>query len=518
MLFPIITGMLWMGRGFAKLVQETGAATGTGGIEGIFLIFVKLTAYIGPFFFVLAVFKFAGGAFANLAGMANDRSKGIFDRQKKYRGEKRQQLRKDLLAGNRYKNNRGLGKRINNMGRGTGNRIEAAKRNGLKGAFQRGAIGAAGETERLKHAKHAMESVELNAELKNDDFAAVLQMAIMGKGDEAMKERLREKGYSADAVDQTVAQANALRREHGGHALAQATVTAMAASKTSYTGGFDEMAKNIYEMAEGDEAMAMKMLGEASAVAANAGRHDLGGGSFGEKAAMVKSMFNNGADTLYEDDEGNKKYISARSGSSGIVMKDAVASTKNGKTTYSAAAGDGVASTINSRQGLKALDSLTYNAVANMHPTAAKNIVTEYDAGMATQQAIIDNASSSDTQRANAAQAMGVMEATMENFQRIASSGGTAEVTRIANSAKQGGTAKRAHAAKQQKFERNADGNIVYNPSGDPVPLPERVLDPVSEASAAGYASVAPAQPGDMSQQEREAANQQQQQPDQADS
>ena len=76
-LYPLIIGLLMAGRGFAKLVQE---------IEGggsFFTILVKLTAYIAPFFFIIAAFKFAGGVFANLSGMVNDRSRGIFDRQKK---------------------------------------------------------------------------------------------------------------------------------------------------------------------------------------------------------------------------------------------------------------------------------------------------------------------------------------------------------------------------------------------------------------------------------------------------
>src|SRR5690606_13531435 len=35
-----------------------------------------------------AAFKFAGGVFATVSGMANDRRRGLFDRQKKYRGRK----------------------------------------------------------------------------------------------------------------------------------------------------------------------------------------------------------------------------------------------------------------------------------------------------------------------------------------------------------------------------------------------------------------------------------------------
>lgn len=77
LLYPLIMILLASGKSFAVVVGDT---------EGnIFGTFVKLIAYVGPYFFIPAAFKFAGGVFGNIAGMVNDRSRGVFDRNKKYR-------------------------------------------------------------------------------------------------------------------------------------------------------------------------------------------------------------------------------------------------------------------------------------------------------------------------------------------------------------------------------------------------------------------------------------------------
>src|SRR5690606_22514093 len=44
--------------------------------------------YMIPYAAIPFTFKFAGGLFATVAGMANDRSKGMFDRQRNKRAER----------------------------------------------------------------------------------------------------------------------------------------------------------------------------------------------------------------------------------------------------------------------------------------------------------------------------------------------------------------------------------------------------------------------------------------------
>lgn len=83
-MFPLIMAIIAAGRIFAYSIN----ANPGGGLQGGFLSpLLKLSAYILPYVFIPLTFKFAGGIFANLAGMVNDRNKGLFDRLKKKRGE-----------------------------------------------------------------------------------------------------------------------------------------------------------------------------------------------------------------------------------------------------------------------------------------------------------------------------------------------------------------------------------------------------------------------------------------------
>lgn len=54
---------------------------------------IGLVAYLLPYALIPLTFKFAGGLFATVAGMANDRSKGLFDRARNKRPEKYGRMR-----------------------------------------------------------------------------------------------------------------------------------------------------------------------------------------------------------------------------------------------------------------------------------------------------------------------------------------------------------------------------------------------------------------------------------------
>ncbi len=84
LMYPLIMLILGAGRIFAHLLDISGA----GSFEALLIPLLKLTAYILPYMFIPFAFKFAGGVFANLAGMVNDRERGLFDRMKKSRQEK----------------------------------------------------------------------------------------------------------------------------------------------------------------------------------------------------------------------------------------------------------------------------------------------------------------------------------------------------------------------------------------------------------------------------------------------
>lgn len=111
LLYPLVMLLIGAGRAFAFMVQS---AEDGGMLETILI----LTAYVGPYFFIPAAFKFAGGVFGNIAGMANDRSRGLLDRQKKWRQGQYSKKWQDLKGNDYYKHGPGKS-RLNSVLAGT---------------------------------------------------------------------------------------------------------------------------------------------------------------------------------------------------------------------------------------------------------------------------------------------------------------------------------------------------------------------------------------------------------------
>lgn len=85
MMYPLIMALLAAGRIFAYLIQSNNAGSAQGfALEPL----MALIAFAIPFAFIPFAFKTAGGMFATISGMANDRSKGLFDRARKSRQDK----------------------------------------------------------------------------------------------------------------------------------------------------------------------------------------------------------------------------------------------------------------------------------------------------------------------------------------------------------------------------------------------------------------------------------------------
>jgi len=102
-MFPLIMAIIAVGRSMAWVVDQ--GAAGDGGLQGAFIKPVaKVALYMLPYAFIPFTFKFAGGAFATIAGMANDKSKGVFDRQRKGRAAKAERWR----SGNAFKSKDGI--------------------------------------------------------------------------------------------------------------------------------------------------------------------------------------------------------------------------------------------------------------------------------------------------------------------------------------------------------------------------------------------------------------------------
>jgi hypothetical protein len=84
-----------------------GAAVDSVSQSDFVVTIIRMAAYIVPFFLIPAAFKAGMGAFSALTGMLSDRSRGFFDKQRKFRQGKYDYNKGRMKAGERF-NNRGL--------------------------------------------------------------------------------------------------------------------------------------------------------------------------------------------------------------------------------------------------------------------------------------------------------------------------------------------------------------------------------------------------------------------------
>ncbi|GEM_PF-2184806 len=92
--FPIISAMIATGRVFAATITANDSAGAAGDIVNNIIAFI---AYVLPYLLLPFAFRAAGGLMATLAGISNDRSKGVFDRLRGFRENKRQKRYQDAI-------------------------------------------------------------------------------------------------------------------------------------------------------------------------------------------------------------------------------------------------------------------------------------------------------------------------------------------------------------------------------------------------------------------------------------
>lgn len=92
--FPIIIAFIAAGAAFASVSADLANESDTG-MRTLYGI-IAFVAFFAPYFMIPTAFKLAGGAIANIAGIANDRSRGAFDRLSKFRRERGAQNRERI--------------------------------------------------------------------------------------------------------------------------------------------------------------------------------------------------------------------------------------------------------------------------------------------------------------------------------------------------------------------------------------------------------------------------------------
>lgn len=109
--FPIISGMIAIGRVFSITAFNGTAYNGPGGATVSQIIAV--VAYFAPYFLISMAFRLAGGFIATIGGVANDRSRGAFDRLKNFRQHKVSDNMSKMAAGRRFQNSNPLARGFN---------------------------------------------------------------------------------------------------------------------------------------------------------------------------------------------------------------------------------------------------------------------------------------------------------------------------------------------------------------------------------------------------------------------
>lgn len=202
-MFPIIMGFIAIGRVFAAVTYNTDPTD-------LLSQIIVLVAYFGPYFAFPLAFRLAGGAIATIAGMANDRTRGAFDRLKNFRKNRSADRIKKFRSGGLYADHTKRGRFGNALGSWVFNPDEKVPHvlgskgvPGFKGAHTRLAAEINHEKE-----KQTKETAQLMNEVgANDQTGRVLSGAI-GSLSNPIKAELMDKFAMKDKKGNFVLDSN----------------------------------------------------------------------------------------------------------------------------------------------------------------------------------------------------------------------------------------------------------------------------------------------------------------------
>lgn len=296
LLFPVIMLSIAVGQIFALIVGLSGGV-GNDLIETIMII----AAYILPYFFIPFLFKWAGGLFGNLAGMVNDRERGVLDRLKKGRAEKRAEGWGKFKAGT----GTGFGQR-SQLTRQVGTRLGAGAGGG-KGFYGFGTAGKSrlDQMNRENAVSQIMKSDAWNG-VSQDDYA--LHAGILLQDMNASKAKsllMSEKGLSDSEADRAIKAWGASGL--GGRAAAIAAGQQLVSTGTGFKGDhfradgssmtdLEYMTQTLARASGGNSNTRTALAGFANSEAKKSGNHHLAPG-FATVSALTDSFSNNGYGT-----------------------------------------------------------------------------------------------------------------------------------------------------------------------------------------------------------------------------
>lgn len=275
-------------------------------MDNLILTLIQITAYVIPFFLIPATFKFGLGVFGNLAGMINDRGRGLFDRQRKFREGQRQKYRERAMSGNRFAggDDTNLRGRLN---RGIANSMNAP-----------GAILDSGSTFRPGNWRQATRVATQNRNLaeieRNMKENAAYQSWIHDDGlNRAASEtnnrtelrdhlsKMRDDNgnlmYQGRELEDAVNRVETVRRSMGADSFRAMTTRQAVAGGTAYKSkpgqaptAAGEVWAAVARAAGNDDAMASALVASGRSDGMKAGRIDYAGAGFGATLGVVNKM------------------------------------------------------------------------------------------------------------------------------------------------------------------------------------------------------------------------------------
>ncbi len=253
LMFPIMMAFIMSGRVIATIIKNSAP---DGQIDA-FQQIVMFIAYFGPYFALPKALTLAGGLVGTLTGMANNRSKGMFDRTKNFRTNTRKARKENAAYGNYLnrdkKNIRGFMARrsLNANALGSGQSPVGLK--GTRAGWSRGQAAQAAQGEKVQQDAFQQELIASQLE-GSADLSKHLQALATGKkvefngktlgGDRASKQwamdQIGKKGLipEARAVQEYFENSTEGKADKAGQTLWQG-------AKQSNFGSFNEKAPDM---------------------------------------------------------------------------------------------------------------------------------------------------------------------------------------------------------------------------------------------------------------------------------
>lgn len=269
MLYPIAIGIIALCKVMGKL---------TFGVDKIGSTIAGFIFFFAGYALLPLAFRLTGGLVATLGGIANDRTRGGFDRLKNYRKGRSAANIEAMKAGGRFNGGNALSRGFNATTFRAG-----TKRFGLGGQGRQ----AMSDRRSILAAQHAKSDAGQAAQF-NDNL---LRAQSYRSADEARKNMAKDFNMKQEEVEEAITMA----KGNGGFSQARSVYATkqLAATGTGYD-DLGQMSAAIARAANGNEGSVQDMVGSMRGMAKQSGRHDLGGAGHGTVAKLASTSMANG--------------------------------------------------------------------------------------------------------------------------------------------------------------------------------------------------------------------------------